>query len=121
MPHMPNSHMNDEMKKCITACLECYAICTSTISHCLEMGGKHAEMKHIRVMQDCAQVCLTSADFMLRGSNSYARMCAICAEICDACAQNCEQIDMHDAEMLQCVEACHRSAETCRAMAMMMA
>ena len=56
------------MQECIASCLDCHSVCLETISHCLSKGGDHAECNHIRVLQDCAQVCITSADFMLRNS-----------------------------------------------------
>lgn len=55
-------HTDDEMKKCIQLCRDCHAMCTQTISHCLKLGGRHAAPDHIRLMEDCAQLCTDVRD-----------------------------------------------------------
>jgi hypothetical protein len=115
MPHTPGHQMSEEMQRCIQACLDCHRICLETVTHCLQMGGKHADPAHIRLLLDCAEICQTSANFMLRGSDLHGRTCAVCAEVCERCAQDCAQFD--DAQMKACAEACRRCAESCRRMA----
>ncbi len=110
------SHVSAEMERCIEECQRCHHICLETITHCLQMGGKHAEAVHIATLLDCAQICQTSADFMLRGSHLHTRTCGVCAEICERCAQDCERVG-DDETMRRCVEACRRCAEACRRMA----
>lgn len=108
--------MSDEMQKCIQDCIECHQVCLHAIQHCIEKGGKHAAPEHIKILQDCAQICATSADFMLRHSDLHKQTCGICAEVCKACADDCEQ--MKDDEMMAaCAEICRRCAETCEKMA----
>jgi hypothetical protein len=38
------------------------------MNHCLMLGGKHTEKKHFTLMMACAEICRTSAHFMLIGS-----------------------------------------------------
>ena len=102
------------MRDCIDACQSCHEVCTETISHCLSMGGEHVNAEHINTMMDCAQVCATSADFMLRGSASSSEICDLCAIICDECAESCEALE--GPEMKRCADECRRCAEACRAM-----
>lgn len=104
------------MQKCIQACLSCHTICLETITYCLTQGGKHAEAKHIRLLLDCAQICQTSADFMMRDSDLHTYTCAACAEVCLRCADSCDQMS-NDAQMQACAEACRRCAEACEQMA----
>ena len=105
-----------EMQQCVDECLSCYSICAQTIQHCLEIGGKHAEVNHIRTLADCAEICRTTADFMVRGSPLHTRTCDACAAICRACEEECRR--MADDEMMQqCAEACRRCAESCERMA----
>lgn len=106
---------NDEMSKCIQECATCHATCLTTVLHCLEKGGKHAAPNHIRLLLDCAQICQTSADFMLRGSPLHARTCGACAAVCTECASDCEQLG-EDQVMRQCAEVCRRCAESCERM-----
>lgn len=77
----------------------------------------HSQLPHIRLMLDCAEICQTSANFMLRGSEMHIRTCAICREICEKCAKDCEQMD-DDEQMKACAQMCRTCAETCRQMSM---
>ena len=116
---MQNSatQMSQEMQECINNCLSCHAVCLETIAQCLQMGGEHAEPSHITTLQDCAQICMTSADFMLRGSNSHGQTCGVCADICERCAVDCESMADGNDFMARCAAECRRSAESCRRMA----
>lgn len=110
-----------EMQQCIQDCTNCHNICITTTEHCLQMGGKHAEASHIRMMLDCAEICQTSANFMLRHSQFHGLTCGVCAEICLRCAEDCERVDPNDAQMKACADMCRRCAESCRQMAHMAA
>lgn len=110
MPH----HLSAEMDECITRCLDCYRTCVSmAMNHCLELGGAHVEKAHFTLMMACAEICRTSAHFMLIGSPHHKHTCAECAEICAECADDCERLG----DMDECVAACRACAESCRAMA----
>lgn len=113
MPH----RIGAEMRECIANCSDCHNICLETAVHCLAMGGEHAAPYHQTVLLDCAQICATSADFMLRGSDLHARTCGVCAEACERCAAECERLADGDATMRRCAETCRRCAESCRRMA----
>jgi hypothetical protein len=113
---MAHKEINQEMRDCIQACTDCHEICLETISHCLSMGGKHADPAHIKLLQDCAQICATSADFMLRGSEYHAETCGTCAILCEACADSCESMADGDELMMRCAETCRACAESCRSM-----
>ena len=115
MPH--SQQMTPEMQQCIQNCLECHRSCTETATHCFMMGGKHAEAAHLQLLLDCAQICGTSADFMLRISRFHPDTCRVCAEICRACGQNCSQMADGDATMQACATACERCAQSCESMA----
>lgn len=102
-----------ELQQCIEACLACYQSCRQTsMNHCLETGGRHVEPDHFRLMSACAEICRTSADFMLIGTSLHKVVCGACADVCEACATSCADIG----DMAACVDACRRCAESCRAM-----
>jgi hypothetical protein len=107
------------MRRCIEHCTNCHNICLETVQHCLQLGGKHAETSHIRLLLDCAEICGTSAGFMLRGSDFHARTCGVCAEICERCAEDCERIGPDDEMMQRCAKLCRQCAESCRRMSQM--
>lgn len=107
-------HTDPAVQRCIDECLDCYKTCTSmAMNHCLKLGGKHVEQKHFTLMIACAEICRTSAHFMLIGSAHHRHVCRECAEICEECAKDCERVG----DMEECVKACRRCAESCRKMA----
>lgn len=111
---MHNQMINSQMETCIENCLTCHKVCLrEAMIHCLEVGGRHIEPSHFRLMLNCAEICQTSANFLLSHSEFHQQACAVCAEICEACARSCEQVG----EMEECVQVCRRCAESCRQMA----
>lgn len=115
-PFVPGAAPPSEMQECITNCLTCSAVCEQTLQYCLKQGGKHAEPKHVLLLQDCIQICELSAHFMLRGSQRHTATCRACAEICEACAADCDAMGA-DEVMRQCADACRTCAASCRRMA----
>ena len=115
-------HGTEEMRACIQVCTECYAACLEMARHCLDLAyrGKHGEAGHVTMLLDCAEICQTSANFMLRGSPNHAHTCGACAEICRACERECRRFG-DDAAMQWCAEVCQRCAESCARMAAMAA
>ncbi len=107
--------MSDEVKACIQDCLDCYKICTETMTKCLSLGGKHAEVWHLNLIIDCSIMCKVNTDFMLRNSTHYPQTCGVTADICDSCAKNCEGFD--DEFMKDCARVCRKCSESCREMA----
>jgi len=104
-----------ELLDCIQSCKDCHDICVDTAAYCLKMGGHHAAAKHMRLLLDCAQVCTTSEDYMLRDSAFYAQLCGVCADVCDGCAAACDRFS-GDQQMEECVSACENCADACRAL-----
>jgi hypothetical protein len=85
----------------------------TAMNHCLEVGGRHVEAEHFRLIMNCAEICQTSANFQLSSSSLHHLVCGVCAKVCEACALSCENIG----GMNECVEACKKCAESCRQMA----
>jgi len=105
------------MKRCIDHCLGCHRACEETLAHCLEMGGPHSSQTHVTLMQDCADACATSANFLMRGSPRHKLTCRVCADVCEACADDCERIGAGDEVMQACAATCRSCALTCQQMA----
>jgi hypothetical protein len=97
-------------------CHECSDACRHCIQHCLRLSGLHADARRIRTLTDCAEACEFAASFLARESDHAVRACAICAEVCDACALSCERVP-DDEEMRSCAQCCRRCAQACRDMA----
>lgn len=115
--HLTADHISAEMRECVENCSNCHDVCVETVTHCLDRGGEHATLEHIRALLDCAQACDASRDFMLRGSDLHAAVCGVCADACERCAESCEAIGGDDDVMRNCAEICRRCAESCQAMA----
>lgn len=109
-------NLSREVQECIENCTRCHQICEQTISHCLRLGGTHADVNHIRILRDCAQACTSAADFMLRDSDLHPKACSLCADTCLACAEDCEHLAPEDQMMHLCAEVCRDCAESCRLM-----
>jgi len=116
MQGMSHTSVSEKMKECIQECQSCHDICIETAMHCLEMGGEHAQPDHIRLLLDCAEICQTSANFMLRGSDLHFYTCGVCAEICEHCAVSCEQFS-NNTIMQQCAQTCRSCYQSCMEMA----
>ena len=115
---MGSMDMAQMMKDCLLACANCHDTCLQTLEYCLQKGGAHVEASHIKALIDCATLCHTCEDFMLRNSTMHASVCGVCAKACEACAVSCS--DMNDDPQIQmCIDACNRCAETCNHMASM--
>lgn len=106
---------HEKFQSCIDACLECAAECNHCATMCL--GEKDVAMmsKCIQLDRECSAACLAAAQMMSIGGDHATAFCGTCAEICDACAEECEK---HDVDHCQsCAEACRECAHQCRTMA----
>lgn len=106
-------HVDRSMQECVEECSTCHHVCLLTSAHCLSLGGVHAEPGHLTLLADCADICLTTANLLLRGSEHYEATCAACLEICRACEASCATI-RDDVNMRECGDACRRCAEACQ-------
>jgi hypothetical protein len=107
--------INEKYRSCIDACSECVEACEM----CMNLDLKEEKMKPletcIRTNRDCADICALAVKFMSRDSSEAPRICGVCAEICDACARECERHELEHCKI--CAEVCRRCAEECRSMA----
>jgi len=116
---MPRTAMNlidPAMRRCIDECVRCHEICLATIPYGLEQGGAHTDEAHVNLLLDCANISQAAADFMLRGSDEYGRICAACAALCQRCAEDCDRF-VGDEVMHACAESCRHCADACDQMA----
>lgn len=119
---MPKIMANDmvptpDTTACIDQCLLCYRTCLGMVYQiCIPAGGRHIEAQHLSLMNGCAQICKTAADFMLMDNPLHHKVCGVCAEICEACGHSCAQVG----DMDECVEVCRACADLCRRMALNM-
>lgn len=103
--------------QCIADCQTTHQLCLETVFYCLNRGGAHAGPDHIRMLLDCAAICATTADFMVRRSDFHTQTCRVCAAVCDACNRDCTQVDPNDEQMNECARQCRQCADSCQQMA----
>ena len=108
---MDMNQLSQQTLAAIKALSHCHQTCHSmAMTHCLEMGGKHARPQHLRLMLDCAGFCAFTADALGRKSQFHTRLAALCADLCQTCAEDCAALgDMDD-----CVAACRECVRLCR-------
>ena len=101
-------------KRCIDACLDCAAACDHCASSCTQENDINMMAKCIQHDMECAVMCYATARLLSLGSEKARVICKICADICEACAAECEK---HDSDHCrECAAACKACAEECRKM-----
>lgn len=105
----------DDMQMCIQICLQCSQVCEQAVQYSLDQGGRYMEPRHIRQLQDCAEMCRVAANFMMRDSSLHMQTCRTCALVCWSTAADCERFS-DDATMKMCADICRRCAESCQQM-----
>jgi hypothetical protein len=106
--------MYQAYQTCIDACLACVAACNYCAASCLQEKNIEPLSICIRLNLECASICKSAAELMSLGSNYANAACQVCADICHACAEECEKHDMDHCR--QCAEACRSCAEECAGM-----
>ena len=108
--------MNDDLTRaCITACQKCAAQCEQCAVTCSLSVNVNSLARCLELSIYCADMCRLTASLLQRGELQALRFSALCAEICDICAAECERFE--DASCLRCVLACKECAEMCRKLA----
>jgi hypothetical protein len=104
------------MTHCLENCAACERVCTETLAAVLSRSDVRADARLIRLLMDCADICGTSARFLMRQSERHPSTCRACADVCADCAAACEAVAGDD-DLSRCAQACRRCAATCEEMA----
>ena len=103
-------------QKTIQLLNDCVAECNHCTTACLDEQDVQMLSKCIKLNIDCAQICSLTTSLLVRGSEHGEHLMKECAEICDACAEECEK-HSHLEHCKKCAEACRACAEECSVMA----
>ncbi len=118
MTSAENNRFNPQaasLQECINQCWTCRTECQKVFfHHCFEKDGPRLEKDFARTMIDCVAICQAAADSMVRESPVHTALCAACADVCEACAYACDQINT--VKMRALAETCRACAKSCRAM-----
>lgn len=104
---------HEKNKELISMLNECAAECNHCTSACLEEQDVKMLAKCIKLEIDCAEICRLATSFLARGSEHAEHILKECAEICEACAKECEK-HSHMEHCKKCAEVCRKCAETCQ-------
>ena len=100
---------------CIEACNGCATACNHCAASCLKETDVKMMARCIALDMDCAAACQLAAATMARGSEFAKAICALCADICQACGEECAK--HKHAHCQACAKACKDCAAACREMA----
>lgn len=89
--------------------------CANACDHCTSSCLQEKHVAHLTVCiqrnMECASVCRATAQLLHFGSDHANAACQLCADICNACAEECEKHE-HD-HCQKCAAACRKCAEEC--------
>ncbi|MES2330729.1 MAG: four-helix bundle copper-binding protein [Bacteroidota bacterium] len=105
MSHKQNQELLDQLNNCAALCNHC-------ATACLEEDDVKMMARCIKLDTDCAEMCRVTASFVARGSEHAPHLLRECAEICAACAEECEKHAGME-HCRECAESCRACAEAC--------
>jgi hypothetical protein len=103
---------NTKWQSCIDACMRCAEACEFCATCDLNEPDVKIVLSCAQINRECAKVCWTSASLMSMDSQFAKQFCSLCADVCDACAKECERHNIDHCK--RCAQACHSCAEECR-------
>jgi hypothetical protein len=106
-----------EMRRCIEAASDSYSACTETLTYSLDGRFELTDPRHLRLLIDCAEVCQTTENALLRASELGQLLATVCAEACEKVAESCRRLDAADEQLGECADVCMRCADCCRELA----
>ncbi|MEO5906729.1 MAG: four-helix bundle copper-binding protein, partial [Saprospiraceae bacterium] len=83
-------------------------------SFCLREEENPILARCVQLSTECAAICYAAAQLMSMGSKYAHEICRICADMCEACAKECEMHEVDHCE--RCAIECRACAEECRNM-----
>ena len=105
----------EEITTCIDLCVESARECERCTNACLGEPDVSSLTDCIRLTQDCAHVCWTTASLLGRHSRFLRDICRLCGEVCEACSVECRRFS-HEHNQ-RCADLCDECAEECRRLA----
>ncbi|MGJ7568822.1 four-helix bundle copper-binding protein [Variovorax sp. GB1R11] len=103
------SHETDSA--CIEACNECAVASSRCVAACLSEDNVKMMARCIALNMDCMPICRLTAAATARGSEHAKEICSLCADICEACAQECDKHKLPHCQ--SCAKACRVCAIAC--------
>ncbi len=111
------TNKNNAMQSCIDACVKSAQACYECFEACINEPDLTARKNCISTLVECAMMCQMSAAMMSIGGKFSKAHCKICADLCEACANECEMFK--DNHCKKCAQICRECAAECRKMSNM--
>ena len=105
MSHEQNRHLINTLANCVAECNHC-------TNACLEEDDVKMLTRCIKLNIDCGEICGLTIAYVSRSSERAEHLLHECAEVCDACAAECEK-HAHMEHCRRCAEICRTCAEAC--------
>ncbi len=102
-----------DLDRVIDDLMDTYRICHQTAAYCIDSGGDLATLVRLRAFDDCAEINLTLANFLLRASEHWRDLATLCVEVSTACASEIEDVEHGDGQLRAAYAACQRSRHAC--------
>jgi hypothetical protein len=102
----------DDYSACIEACSKSAVASLHCARKDLEELDVNMLTHCIRLDHDCADISILAIKAMASGSEFIKQICLLCAEICNACAAECEKHTGMD-HCKKCAETCRKTAVEC--------
>ena len=103
---------SQEDESLIEVLLRCASECQKCATYCLKEDDLGMMTKCIQLNLECSAICYATAQVLSLGSEYAMAMCKVCADVCEACAREC---DRHESDHCQkCAVECKACEEECR-------
>jgi hypothetical protein len=103
--------MNPTNESLIRIISQCADTCDYCAAACLQEDNVAKMVICIRLNMECYSMCKTTAMLLQLGSEHAAAACQLCADICSACADECEKYQYVHCQ--ECATVCRQCAEEC--------
>lgn len=104
--------IHQSFNSCIAACSECIVESNNCANSDLNEQDIKILVRCIKLNRDCAAICALAMEAMAADSEFVKQICKLCAEICDACEDECKK-HSHMEHCSKCAEACGKCAVEC--------
>lgn len=112
---------DDSLVNCIKACFYCAQTCVTCADACLGEETAAGLAHCIRFDLDCADACAATGSVLTRGTATnealLRQMVETCAELCRACADECDRHGRTHEHCRMCAKACRLCESACREVA----
>lgn len=113
----PAAGDRDLVARCIEACIDCAAVCTSCADADLGEPGLPELVRCIRRCLDCADMCQATARVVTRQTESDPAVVRAaveaCLTTCRSCREECERHAQHHEHCRICAQVCRRCEQAC--------